>query len=1171
MAESTLQVSGLSSGFDWRNMIDQLIAVEHRRVDIVEDKKSDYEAQLSEWQSFNTKLQALNTVVEDLKDPESFNLFTTSMSSNNINYLGSDLLSVSTDTDAARGNYSIMVTNMATAQKVSSNPFTSQTTALGSSYAGDILINGKVITIDADDSLAYLTSSINNANSGTDPIGITASIVKYAANDYRLVLTSDETGAEGINLLNGGTADLLQQFGWKDSQTSVVKNSITNGVQSDRFQAPNVVVKSLLGLSSGEASSGSLTIGGTAVSIDLSSMSLNDIKDAVNNASITGVTASVISEDADNTTYYRLQIDGTQAIVDENNILNTLGILDHTSVDVSGKVSENTLTTDGAYLIPTTLLEDIDGYNTFTAGGNPTGDYITLTGTDTTGTGIGTVNFDISSTTTVQDLLDQIESSYGNVVAYVTSDGKIQVDDLSGGSSLDVSLAATIQDTSSQLNFGTFGTEATRKREVISGQDATVEIDGVSVTSSTNVIDDVISGVTLNLVAESDSTTLSLNIDYNREKIQSNIQTFVDKYNDVMGYINSQFSFDAEAEETGGILFGDGTLRSVKSDLTALISESIWGLDNDFSSLGLVGIENRLNNENQLELRIDEATLNGYLQTNLKDIVSLFTGQGTPSNSTVTYVGHSRSTEAGEYAVHIDRAATRAEASGSVDLSGGSADETLSITQGNSTAEITITNGMSLNDTINEINTELDTTYTQTLVGDEQLYADSGQSSAITSDTTWNGIYSSLGDQLSFANDDTLSFSGTNRSGNEVSGTYQISDVTSDTVQGLLSAMEDLFSSKVTASIDTSGRIVIHDTFEGYSQLAISSISHAGEGEFFGATDVTAGAGDGSQEGRYAMDITAMDDGSNHLLLRSEAYGTSSSFTLSQDTSDNNYNHIISSTTENTTVATSGSVSIAGATTWSDVYGADVVNNDTITISGKARDGVADISGTYTVTDITTDTIDGLLSAIESAFSAQGTTVDAVIQDGMIFVEDTTAGSSSISLTLTANNEGGGSLGMGTIDQTTQRDLDLGLINGTHTGLDVAGTIDGESATGSGRVLTGDDDNTNTDGLSISYRGSSDDIDAGTIKMTLGVGERFDRVLFNIADTIDGYVAFKQNSLQDKITSIGEQVEQMEGRLDKKMDRLINQYVAMELTLSRLQNQSDWLAGQIGALFSGWR
>ncbi len=1032
MTESTLQISGLSSGFDWRNMIDQLIAVEHRRVDIIDNKKSGYEDQLAEWQSFNTKLQALNSAVADIKDPDSFNLFATGMSSNNINYLGSDLMSVSTDTDAARGSYSVRIMNLATSQKLASNPFTSHTEALGSAFAGDIIINGKVITIDATDSLTYLASSINNANSGADPTGVTASIVKYADNDYRLVLTSDETGEAGISLLNGGSENLLQQLGWKDNQSGVVKNTITSGSQSDRFQAPNVAIQSLLGLSTGEASSGSLTIGGTALTIDLASMSLNDIKDAINNAAIAGVSASVISETENHTTYYRLQIDGTQTFTDENNILNTLGILDHTSLDLSGKISANSLTHNGTDITASTLLNEIDGYNLFTAGGNPAGDYITLSGTDTAGGNIGTINFDISATTTIQDLLDQIESSYGNVVAYTTSDGKIQVDDLSGGASLSVALTATIQDSNSQLDFGNFDTDAARKREVIAGQDAIIEIDGVSVTTSSNVVDDVIAGVSLNLVGESDSTTITLNIEHDLDKIQSNFEALVENYNDVMGYINSQFTYDTEAEEAGGILFGDGTLRSVKADLTSLVSQTIWGLDNDFSSLGLIGIENRLNDEQQLELRIDQAKLEGYLRTNFKDVVALFVGQGTPSNSLVSYAGHTRETQAGEYAIHIDQAATRAQATGSVDLASGGIDETLTITQGENSAQISITSSMSMNDIINEINTELDGTYTQAIAGDEQLYVDGGQSSVIRSDTTWDSIYNSLGGQLAFANDDVVSFSGTTRNGTEVSGTYQISDINTDTVQGLLSAIEDAFSSNVTASIDTSGRLILHDTLEGYSQLTLSALSHVGEGEFFGSIDITAGAGDGSQTGRYAMGIAASVDDNNHIELTNDAFGSASSFSISQVTSQ------------------------------------------------------------------------------------------------------------------------------------------LGLIDGDYSGLDVAGTIDGESATGSGQILTGNDGNTNTDGLSISYRGNADNIDVGTFKMTLGVSEQFDRALFNITDSIDGYVTFKQNSLQEKITSITEQIEQMEDRLDKKMQRLINQYVSMELTLSQLQNQSDWLTGQVSAIFNGW-
>jgi len=40
MSMSTNLVSGMVSGFDWRSMIDQLIEIEHRRVDLVQNRKS---------------------------------------------------------------------------------------------------------------------------------------------------------------------------------------------------------------------------------------------------------------------------------------------------------------------------------------------------------------------------------------------------------------------------------------------------------------------------------------------------------------------------------------------------------------------------------------------------------------------------------------------------------------------------------------------------------------------------------------------------------------------------------------------------------------------------------------------------------------------------------------------------------------------------------------------------------------------------------------------------------------------------------------------------------------------------------------------------------------------------------------------------------------------------
>ena len=61
---------------------------------------------------------------------------------------------------------------------------------------------------------------------------------------------------------------------------------------------------------------------------------------------------------------------------------------------------------------------------------------------------------------------------------------------------------------------------------------------------------------------------------------------------------------------------------------------------------------------------------------------------------------------------------------------------------------------------------------------------------------------------------------------------------------------------------------------------------------------------------------------------------------------------------------------------------------------------------------------------------------------------------------------------------------------------------------------------------------------------------------------------FKQESLQNSIKSFDTQIEQMEARLNLKMETMINRFVAMETALATMQTQSNWLSSQITALFS---
>jgi flagellar hook-associated protein 2 len=61
-------------------------------------------------------------------------------------------------------------------------------------------------------------------------------------------------------------------------------------------------------------------------------------------------------------------------------------------------------------------------------------------------------------------------------------------------------------------------------------------------------------------------------------------------------------------------------------------------------------------------------------------------------------------------------------------------------------------------------------------------------------------------------------------------------------------------------------------------------------------------------------------------------------------------------------------------------------------------------------------------------------------------------------------------------------------------------------------------------------------------------------------------LAYKQTSLQTSMDNLDKKIKQMEARLDKRMETLTKQYVAMETALGKMQSMSSWLSSQINGL-----
>lgn len=646
-------VSGISSGLDWRSIIDQLRGVEHKPIDLIQERKGVYEERLSAWQGINTKLLSLKTAAGTLNKTSGFNLYTTSLSSNTTTE-ADDVLSVSASTSASPGTYQIKVNQLAAAQKLSSTTYASQTTALN--LSGDIIIGGRTVKVASTDTLSGLRDKINAVNTGTNASGVTASIVYYGTSGgYRLILTSDKEGAAGISLLNGGATDLVGTLGFVDASAQTAKNTVTGGHKSDALTYADKAVggSDLLNLTSAQSGAVTITINGTAkgVAVNLATDSLNTVRDAINTA-FTGVfasnPASVVSETVNGTTKYRLLIEGnTITYTDANNVLETLGILKRAGVsDEKGVTGDVSNTSGGAAITSSTRFDAIDGYIDY-----ETTDTITLTGTDTSGAAVNT-SFSVYGTDykTVGDLLTAIETAYGDVTASVTADGKIQVVDNEIG---DTDLAVILTPSKTSLKFdadNNFGAITTiRERQIQAGANAEITVDGVTVNPTSNSVDDVITGVTLNLKKAATDTTVTLTVGRDYDAVKEKITEFVNAYNETMDVINAQLTYDSDNKKPGGPLFGDSTLRTVKSNLTGIILDKVTGVNDNFSTLGLVGISIGTDSK----LTVNDTKLQGYLETNFDDIKKLFAADWSSTNSNLSYTYHTADTQSGTYNINI--------------------------------------------------------------------------------------------------------------------------------------------------------------------------------------------------------------------------------------------------------------------------------------------------------------------------------------------------------------------------------------------------------------------------------------------------------------------------------------------------------------------------------------
>lgn len=192
--------AGLGSGLDIEGLVSKLVAAEGQPASLrLNRKEANLQADLSALGSLKGALSTFQTSVQSLKDLSSFQA-RTAISSN------TDLFTVSADSSAVVGSFSIKVDQLAQSAKMRSTDFTSDTALLG---AGTLAIglgaSSFNITVASDTTLAGVRDAINQAS---DNPGIKATIIKVDSGS-QLVLTSDKVGAANAISITATDTDAL--------------------------------------------------------------------------------------------------------------------------------------------------------------------------------------------------------------------------------------------------------------------------------------------------------------------------------------------------------------------------------------------------------------------------------------------------------------------------------------------------------------------------------------------------------------------------------------------------------------------------------------------------------------------------------------------------------------------------------------------------------------------------------------------------------------------------------------------------------------------------------------------------------------------------------------------------------------------------------------------------
>lgn len=247
-----------------------------------------------------------------------------------------------------------------------------------------------------------------------------------------------------------------------------------------------------------------------------------------------------------------------------------------------------------------------------------------------------------SSNSTLEGLRDAINNSDAEVTASIMDDGDASTPYRLVITSGESGTANAISIDTSEMSGGTIPvfTDGAGGTPGQQAQNAEIIFNGVSVVSSTNEIEDIVTGIDINLKRVDTGTDYTINIESNIESIMEEINTFTSTYNEIISYLNAKMD-DTTVDR-------DAAFGQIKRGMQRIIYSSFEN-GGAYSALSQIGFSTTSTGS----LTLDETKLEDALESDFDDVLRLMTAYGATDNSWVGFSRAGENTQDGTYEIVI--------------------------------------------------------------------------------------------------------------------------------------------------------------------------------------------------------------------------------------------------------------------------------------------------------------------------------------------------------------------------------------------------------------------------------------------------------------------------------------------------------------------------------------